>query len=70
MATVHPKKPSLPGRLFRIWMYAEGLFTECTDQFQLELSVNNAEGSQHDQGEKNQYKNYQQSANRNDSDLR
>ncbi len=24
MATVHPKKPSLPGRFFHIWMYVEG----------------------------------------------
>ena len=70
MATVHPKKPSLPGRLFHIWMYAEGLFTECTDQFQQELTVNNAEGSQHDQGKKDQCKKHRQSASRGYGDLR
>ena len=48
-------------------MYAEGLFTECADQFQQELTVDDAEGSQHDQDEKDQYKKYQYSADRNDS---
>ena len=70
MATVHPKKPSLPGRLFRIWMYAEGLFTECTDQFQQELTVDDAEGSQYDQAQEDQHKECRQPAGRDHGYLR
>ncbi len=45
-------------------MYAEGLFTECADQFQQELTVDDAEGSQHDQTQEDQHKERSQPAGR------
>lgn len=51
-------------------MYAEGLTPECTDQFQQELPVNDSEGSQYDQNEKDQHRKCSQSADRKGSNLR
>ena len=55
MATVRPKKPSLPGRFFHVLTYAEGLLANDAEQFQQELPVNDPEGCQHNQGEKDQH---------------
>ena len=47
-----PKKSSLAGRLFHLWTYAEGLLANDAEQFQQELSVNDPEGRQYNQGKK------------------
>ncbi len=51
-------------------MYAEGLLTECADQFQQELTVDDVEGSQHDQAKKDQHKECSQPADRDHGYLR
>lgn len=51
-------------------MYAEGLLTECADQFQQEPTVDNVEGSQHDQAKEDQHKECSQPASRDHSYLR
>lgn len=70
MATVRLKKPSLQGRFFHVLTYAEGLLTECADQFQQEPTVDDVEGSQHDQAQEDQHKECSQPASRDHGYLR
>ena len=51
-------------------MYAEGLLTECADQFQQELTVDDVEGSQYDQAQEDQHKECSQPADRDHGYLR
>lgn len=51
-------------------MYAEGLLAKCADQFQQELTVDDAEGSQYDQTQEDQHKECSQPAGRDHSYLR
>lgn len=51
-------------------MYAEGLLTECADQFQQEPTVDDAEGSQYDQAQEDQHKECRQPAGRDHGYLR
>ena len=51
-------------------MYAEGLLTNDTEEFQQELTVDNVEGSQYDQAQEDQHKECRQPAGRDHGYLR
>lgn len=70
MATVHPEKAVSAKTAFIYAMYAEGLLTECADQFQQELTIDDIEGSQHNQTQENQHKECSQPADRDHGYLR